>query len=119
MLLDNLPLIMLDCLLSTIIIECLIGFALGIRYKKDFLNIIIANIITNPIVVSFPVYVMIRYGIYAENIILAILEILTVLVEGFIYSRVLKYKKINPFIISFILNLGSYLIGEVINMIMY
>ena len=119
MLLDRLPIIMIECLLSTIIIECIIGYIIGIRNKKDILNITLVNIMTNPIVVSFPVYLMIRYSIGVRNISLLILEILAVLVEGFTYSKVLKYKKINPFIISLILNLGSYLIGEVINVIIY
>ena len=47
--------------------------------------------------------------------IIIVLEIITVITEGFIYSKVLDFKKINPYILSIILNLGSYLIGEVIN----
>ena len=116
MILDELPIIMIKCLLCTIIIECIIGYIIGIRNKKDILNIILVNILTNPIVVSIPVYLMIRYkSINLRYNSLLVLEILTFLVEGFIYSKVLKYKKINPFLISLILNLGSYFIGEIIN----
>ena len=114
---DDLPLVMVKCLLCTIIIECIIGFIIGVRSKKDFINIILANIVTNPIVVSVPIYVMINYNYNARYSTLYILEVLAVIVEGFIYSKVLNYKKINPFLISLILNLGSYFVGEVINKI--
>ena len=115
MILDNLPIIMIKCLLCTIVIECIIGYIIGVRDKKDILNIILVNIVTNPIVVSIPIYVMLKYGIDARYKVLIVLEILAFLTEGIIYSKVLKTKKINPFIISLILNLGSYFIGEVIN----
>ncbi len=114
--LNDLPIIMLRSLLCTIVIECIIGLIIGIRNKKDILNIILVNIMTNPIVVSFPIYALVRmHSLSARYYSLVILEIFAVLSEGFVYSKVLNYKKINPFHISLILNLGSYLIGEVIN----
>ena len=115
--LNDLPMIMVRCLLCTIIIETLIAIIIGIRDKKDILNVILVNIITNPIVVTIPVYFNVRFGLLERNISLYILEILALVVEGFIYLKTLKYKKINGFIISLILNLSSYLIGEVINYI--
>ena len=116
---NDLPLIMIKCLLCTIIIECIIGIIIGIRSKKDILNVILVNVITNPIVVSLPIYVMIKTSSITNRIrTLLVLEILVVLLEGFIYSKVLKYKKHNPYFISLILNLGSYIIGEVINKIL-
>lgn len=117
MLINDLPLIMLRCLILTIIIEVIIGLILKIKNKKDILNIILANIITNPIVVSIPVYINIKFGLLERNICLIILEIITLFVEGFIYKKVLNYKKINPYLISLILNMSSYLIGEIINYI--
>lgn len=119
MILDELPLIMIKCLLYTILIECIIGYIIGVRDKKDILNIILVNVITNPIVVSVPIYLMVKYNnIDLRYKVLLVLEILAFLVEGLIYSKVLKYKKINPFLISLILNIGSYFIGEVINKFM-
>lgn len=117
MLINDLPLIMLRCLILTIIIEVIIGLILKIKNKKDILNIILVNIITNPIVVSIPVYINIKFGLLERNICLIILEIITLFVEGFIYKKVLNYKKINPYLISLILNMSSYLIGEIINYI--
>ncbi len=115
--LNNLPLIMLKCLLLTIIIELLIAFILGVRDKKDIINVILVNVITNPIVVITPVIIYIYIGSTFSRISLYILEILTVLVEGLIYKKVLSYKKINPILLSLILNVSSFLIGELINML--
>lgn len=115
MIISNLPYIMFKCLICTIIIEVLVALLLKIKEKKDLLNITFVNILTNPLVVSIPTYVMVKYGYHYQTIVLIVLEILTVIVEGLIYLKVLKYKKVNPFIISIILNLSSYLIGEVIN----
>ena len=83
---NDLPIIMVKCLICTIIIELLIALILKIKDKKDLINIVLVNIVTNPIVVSFPIYIMILYGIKARIITLIILEILTVIIEGFIYS---------------------------------
>lgn len=117
--LNDLPVIMIRCLICTIIIEVVIALIIGIRNKRDILNVIIVNILTNPIVVSLPIYIMMRYGLKARLYSLYILEVLTVLVEGLIYKKVLSFKKINPFLVALILNLGSYFIGEIINRIIY
>lgn len=113
----NLPLMMIRCLLYTIIIELTVALILHVKNKKDLLNVILVNILTNPVVVLVPVLIYYKYGLLAKNITLYSLEILAVLIEGFIYMRVLKYKKINPYILSLLLNLSSYLIGEIINML--
>lgn len=115
MLITDLPLIMVRCLVGTIIIEIIIGIIIGIRDKKDILNIGLVNIFTNPLVSSIPVLIYINCGYTLEIISLVILEIFAFVSEGFIYSKVLKFKKINPFLISLILNLSSYIIGVIIN----
>ena len=116
---SDLPLVMVRCLLLTILIEGIIAIIIGIRNKKDILNVILVNIVTNPIVVSLPFVFLITYGYKYYRISFYILEIVTLIVEGLIYYKVLNYKKINPFIISLILNGSSYLIGEIINHIWY
>jgi len=112
---NDLPLIMLKCLLCTIVIETVIALICGVRKKKDILNVVLVNILTNPIVVSLPVLLGYNFGVKWQITSLIILEIITLISEGFIYSKVLDFKKINPYVLSIILNLGSYLIGEVIN----
>ena len=107
-------LIMLICLISTIIVELLISLLLGIRNKRDILNIVLANCLTNPLVVSITNIVNVYIGYNESYIVLYILELLVVIVEGLLYKKYLIYKKINPFIISLILNLCSYLFGLLI-----
>ncbi len=114
----DLPIVMIICLVITVIIECLVAFILKYR-KKDLLNILLVNVLTNPIVSSVPVYFNYHYGIKSRNIVLLILEIVTIIIEGFIYVKVLKRRKINGFILSIILNGSSYLLGLLINSIIY
>ena len=115
MILDNLPLIMIRCLVLTIIIELVLALILGVREKKDIINIILVNVITNPIVVLTPIIIYLKFNSSMGRISLYILEVLTVLVEGLIYKKVLEYKKINWILLSLILNATSFIIGEVIN----
>lgn len=114
MTIDELPIVMIRCLLVTIIIELLVALILKVKDKKDILNIILVNTMTNPLLVSLTVYITYNR---IFNIVLSIivLEFLVVLIEGFTYKKVLKYKKINPFILALILNFSSYFIGEIIN----
>ena len=110
----ELPYYMAKCLILTILIETLFAFILGYR-KKDFLNVILVNIVTNPIVSTVPVYFNVKYGLFERNISLYTLEILTLLIEGFVYKKYMTNKKINPFILSLLLNFSSYFIGILIH----
>ncbi len=111
---SDLPYVAIRCLVLTIIIECLVAFVIGYR-KKDLLNILLVNFITNPIVSTIPVYFNVKYGVTPRNICLFVLELMVLIVEGYLYKKYLKYKKVNPYILSLILNLSSYLIGVIIN----
>lgn len=111
----NLLLMMIRCLVLTILVELILGLILRIRDKKDIINLILVNIVTNPIVVMAQVILYKYFGHNAEIIGIIIMEILAVLIEGLIYKKVLKYKKINPIILSLILNTTSFFIGELIN----
>ena len=111
--------IILVCLVSTIIVELLVALFFKVRNKKDLLNIVLVNIMTNPLLVTLTVYINIIYGLKYRNVLIYPLEILVVLSEGLIYKKYLKYRKINPFILSFILNTCSYLMGLIINKVVY
>lgn len=115
---NELPLIMLICLSSTIMIELIMSLLLGIRNKKDILNVILVNIMTNPLVVSILMYIT-YYRLFNTTISIIILEILVILTEGFTYKKVLTFDKINPYVLSLILNILSYFIGRVLNNIIY
>jgi len=112
--LGDLPFIMARALILTILIEVSVSFILGYR-KKDLLNVVLVNIMTNPLVVTIPVYVNVKYGLMPRNIVLLIFELLAVLSEGYVYSKYLDRKKINCYLLSVILNLSSYLFGLIIN----
>ena len=98
----------------TIIIETLLAYILKIREKEDLLNIIIINFITNVALNIFIIISSILFNKLIINIIL--LEILIVVIEGIFYKKKLSYKKINPFLISLILNTASYLFSIIIKL---
>lgn len=115
--LNNLPLILIRCLLLTVIIELIVALVLSVRDKKDIINVILVNVLTNPIVVMTQMILYIKFGYNIEIIGIVILEILVVLVEGLIYKKVLIYDKINPILLSLLLNASSFFIGELINIL--
>lgn len=106
-------------LICTIIIEFILALILGLKDKKDLLNVILVNIVTNPIVVSVSFTFNLLYGPNGKIISTIILEILAFLCEGFIYYKVLRYKKINGFLLSLILNVTSYSLGIFLNNIIW
>lgn len=118
MLISDLPKIMLISLVCTIIIETSIAFILKYR-RKDLLNVVLVNILTNPLLNSSVIAINYYYGLKTRNICLYIFEIIVVLIEGYIYQKYLDNKKINGYILSLILNIASYVIGLLINKIIY
>ena len=118
MLISDLPIIMLRNLLFTIIVEIIISFILGFR-RRDLLNILLVNILTNPLLNSLTVYIDFQYGLMIRNIALVLFEIVVVIIEGFIYQKYLNNKKINGYLLSLILNTSSFIFGMIINLIIY
>ena len=119
MLLLELPKIMTICLFCTIIIECIVALILKVRNKKDFLNIGLVNILTNPILVSTTLTIRYLIGFKAEKTATIIFEIAAFITEGIIYNKVLEYKKIKGLTLSLILNISSYTLGILINKIIW
>lgn len=117
MIIKNLPKNIIICLLFTIIIELIVAIILKVRNKKDIINIILVNIMTNPLVVVIPQVLLLYHGIIWRNISLLLLEILAFLSEGLIYKKFLTYHKIDGMILSLILNLSSYFLGYLLNFI--
>lgn len=118
MLINELPKVMLISLSCTLVIEVIVAFILKYR-GKDIINVILVNILTNPILNSSIVAINYYYGLKTRNISLIIMEILVVIVEGFIYQKYLTRKKINGYLLSLILNIASYVIGSLLNKIIY
>lgn len=109
-----LPYVMLLCLTVTIIIELIFALILKIHDKTDLINVVLVNILTNPLLVSTLYLVFLEYGEFAKIVFEIIIEIVILAVEGTIYKRYLKYNKINPYLISLILNISSYFIGGIV-----
>lgn len=99
----------------TLVTELAVAAVLGVRRKKDLLNVALVNLLTNPLVVSVSYSVGFFYGARIRLVCLACLELLAVVSEAFIYKRTLGYKRLNPLLLSFILNASSYIIGYTVN----
>ncbi len=115
---NELPIVMIRCLLITLIIELIVAIIIGVRKKKDIFNIILVNIITNPLVVSINLYFSFLYLQKGKIISLIILEILAFLIEGIIYNKYINFNKINPFLLSLVLNVSSFVIGKFIQILL-
>ena len=118
MLISDLPKVMLISLTLTLLFE--VGVAFILKYRgKDILNVILVNILTNPLLNSVIVTINYYCGLKTRNICLFVLEIVVVIVEGYIYQKYLRRRKINGFLLSFVLNLVSYGLGILANNIIY
>lgn len=93
-------------LLLTIIIEVLVSYILGIRNKEDFINIVLINCVTNPIINVLNIIISYKY--------IVLLEMLVIISEYIYYKKTLIFKKIKPIYLSIILNVCSYGIGFII-----
>lgn len=107
----------LYALLLTVIIELIVGIILKVINRRDLLNIVLVNVLTNPILNIIIDYFLFAYGYKARLISLLVMEILIIILEGIIYKKVLVYNRINLFALSLILNLSSYFLGNMITIV--
>ena len=94
---NYLPIYMLTSFLFTELIELLWAIILQVKNKRDYVNIFLVNILTNPILVSVTFAINIFYGKVVKNYFLLLLEIIVIFIEGLIYKKNLYYKKMNSF----------------------
>lgn len=111
--------IILICLLVTIVLEVILARILGLR-KIDIVYVMLTNVFTNPLMNLSYNFISSSYSnsIFENVIILLILEIIVFLVEGFIFKICLKNKEKNGFLISYVLNSFTFMIGMIVNMIL-
>ena len=112
-------LIQMLCNLSlTIIIELGIALLLGIKEKKDILNLIVINCITNPILNYI---MMVVVYLTSNNVIIYFLfflfEIMVIDLEYRFYKKMLVFKKISLLLLSIMLNISSLILGLIISVI--
>ena len=101
----------------TLIIELIMSLILGVRDRQDIKIAILANFITNPVVVYLSNCVKLINNTYIYVIVIMILEITAVITEFMIYKKYLKFNKISLFYMSLINNVTSFVIGLAINII--
>jgi hypothetical protein len=99
----------------TIVLEAGFFLIVGKRDKRDFLLLVLVNILTNPIVVLI-FWLVAVYTDCNPYIVLIPLEISAVMTEGFYYR---KYGRCfsRPFIFSLSANMVSFGVGELIDML--
>ncbi len=102
-------------LVLTLLIENFLVLILGIRQRRDFVLISLANTVTNPIVVQTLNIWSYVFKKSPQWYVILLLEAAAVAAEGLLYEKKLCFRKINPFLLSLILNAASYFGGSVIN----
>ena len=101
-------------LVLTLIIELTVSLLLGIRDKYDINIIILANCITNPVVVFIANCINLLNNSWIYTIGVVILETLAIITELFIFKKYLKFKEKSPLMISLVNNIVSYSLGVII-----
>ena len=102
----------------TVAIEVTLSLLLGLRGEENIETVIWINCITNPVVVGITNLIyMLSQNLIARNTVLAILEIVVIWVEGFLFKKNLNNLKITPYIYSIYLNGLSFSIGLIISLI--
>ena len=109
------PYYMARALALTILFETGLALILGVRKKRDIAVVVLAQALTNPPLVITLMLINLRCGFTIYCAAVAVLEILAFLAEGVVYKKTLDFKKINPFLLSLILNVFSFSAGQVIN----
>lgn len=102
-------------LVIVIILETFSGIIFGAKNCRKIITIILANVITNPIVVLCGLSLAIFLP-EAETVGMIFLEMGAVATEGYIFHKNSIFENKNPYIISFVLNLLSFTTGEIINL---
>ena len=90
------------------LISMIVSLVIGVR-KKDCIAILTGNIMVKTIAVFL--YQVLDNLLYIDNgFIVILLFIATIIIEGFIYKKVLKYNKHSGMTVSLICNIGSVII---------
>lgn len=98
----------------TFIIEYIIIKLIFIK-KKALIPVLLVNMLTNPLVV-YIYNIMSIYSFFYKDIVLVFLELVVVIVEGYVYKYLLEIKWKTALIISFISNVVAYLVGILISL---
>ena len=106
------------CLIGTLLIEVTLALALGVRGWDDIEKVILINILTNPVLVTI-LFLLNRMRVEVKAIffIQLGLEVVVVILEGMYYKRKLQKERMNPFLLSMVLNAVSYGAGLALSLL--
>lgn len=116
-------------LVLAVVIELSLAYALGVRGKRNFGVMLNVNCITNPIIVTLAFLMIQALGNgFLTRLLELPLEAIVVFVEGAVYARMLRSTEaddsgkreilpMNPFRLSLILNVVSYGVGVLLDVI--
>lgn len=98
----------------TLIIEYIVIKLIFVK-RKVFIPVLLVNILTNPFIV-YIYNIMSLYSLAYKDFILVFLELLVVLIEGYVYKYLLDINFKKALIVSFISNVVAYLIGILLSL---
>ena len=101
---------LVTALVLTAVIEAACGFIIGIRSRRGQLVILLANLITNPLLNCILILVSFYISPSLFYYCLVPLEIIVILAEGAIYRSILR-PRMQPFLLSAVLNSCSLFLG--------
>ena len=104
-------------LLLTILLEGLFGAVWGVKGGRNYIIMLLANLLTNPLVNAIHIYFAYEMKLdgLAMAIITVLLEIAAVIAEWLVYKSRTDIKK--PFLFSLSANGFSFLCGILINLL--
>ena len=108
--------ILLVNLYLVLILEVPWAVLFGAKGKRKIITVVLANVVTNPLVVLCSVGAGIFFAKWKLPVII-VLEVFAFVTEGAIFSGCKVFDKRNPYIISLFLNAVSYFTGEIIELI--
>ena len=95
-------------LLLTLVLEGVFGLIWGVKGKRDWLLLLLVNVVTNPIVVTL------HYCVSSAWVFTVVLEVAAVLAEWLAYRRWGRTTK-PAFLFALCANVFSYFCGLLIN----
>ena len=106
-------------LFLTLMIEISLALIVKIRDEENLTTVLWVNVLTNPVVVfTANMTSIILDNYFITRAVIYFLEIMVVIVEGYLFKKYLKDLKMNPYLFALYLNGISFLTGEVINLIL-
>ncbi len=110
--------IVISSLIKSFVLTCIIEYIiikLIFVKKKVLVPVLLVNMLTNPFVV-YIYNIMSLYSLEYKDVIAIFLELLVVIVEGYVYKCLLEINCKKALIISFISNVVAYLTCILLNL---